>query len=208
MVEEVGESLSRKLLRCGLLKIKYAHNRCLQKTIIEKKIMIFLFLVSLLMNYSFLSCQYRYSVYNSDMKQNLIFLLQRDTASSSNGISIHETCRPLVILGEVSLGAVTGCAGGLLGGIIAIQVSNPDGLGAIGVSTLGITSGFFFGYPYGIYLEQKGTKVSYWELLASEIIGAGIGTAIDLISHYNRTARILPFALPLAFPIAYIEIVK
>jgi hypothetical protein len=142
------------------------------------------------------------------MKQNSTFFLQLDTVSSSNGISIHETCRPLVILGEVSLGTVTGCVGGLVGGLIAVQVSSPDGLGAIGVSTLGVTSGFFLAYPYGIYLGQKGTNVSYWELLASEIIGAGIGTAIDLLSRYNRTARVLPFALPLAFPVVYIELVK
>jgi hypothetical protein len=116
----------------------------------------------------------------------------------------------ILIPEEVGLGTLMGVGFSLPCGIIASKISGEKGWGGITAGAVGLSGGLLVGYSYGIYLAAKSENrnISFLGTFASEIIGAGIGFGINVVSNHKGVGRWTPIILPLSFPVLYVELYK
>jgi hypothetical protein len=123
-----------------------------------------------------------------------------------NQSSVHS----LRILKETGAGVFIGGSLSLLGGFIAIRMSNGDGWDRFGNALIGAYAGYTIGSSLGVYWVAKVDKpnLSFPATMMSGIGGAGIGILIFNASNQNGVGGVALIIMPLAFSILYAELVE
>ena len=160
---------------------------------------------------------YRFS-FSSEHRMSYGFLASADSVNdSTRSVVFNEqivkrsSSRVVAIVKEISLGALIGSGASFSLGFIAGKIyGQGDSWSGLGAFVYGASAGYLIVYHYGIYriAKNENPEISYWGILASELVGLGTGFGINIMTDHKGAGRWTPFVFPLTFPIIYVELVK
>ncbi len=160
---------------------------------------------------------YRFS-FSSEHRMSYGFLASADSVNDSTRSVVFKeqfvkrsSSPAMASMEEVGLGFIIGSGVSFSLGFIAGKIyGQGDSWSGLGAFVYGASAGYLIGYPYGIYriAKNENPEISYWEILASELVGLGTGFGINIMTDHKGAGHWTPFVFPLIFPIIYVELVK